>query len=817
MSAEDIARDPQDDPGPVCGSGPLPLEGIRVLDLNSGAAPHCGQFLAVFGAEVVLVEPPSAKASRSDLAWAAFNAGKKSVALDVSTAEGRLRLDELVGTCDVVIDSDRTGISDFDPRAGNPSRIHITVSDFGLSGPRAGWTASELVAQAAGGLLYLSGDSDHPPAEVGFPVATSVSGGQAACAVLIALAQRRRTGEGARIDLSRQESVANLQFTNHFTARAFGLRGGRGDAPLTTEKGQIRRRTIWDCADGTVTWNLWTGRGWGRKNIPFFEWLRDEGVPEAEELLARDWDHMDRSELTPELLEHVHGVVGDFFKRNSKAAVKREALARKLLLYVIHDMEDVATDEQLLDRRAFREIDLPGEKTVASVGTPVRSSAYKVEISRHVPTYGEHTKAILEEWRANPPAPTGASERAGAGRLPLEGLKVLDFCWLVVGPLTTKYLSMFGADVARIEFRGRPCAVRLTGPYPKGRPSMNGGTTFVSINTGKRSVGLDMAHPLARDVLFRMAEKADLITENFTPGVMQRAGLTYEAFRKVRPDTIMMSLSMQGQTGKRAAQPGLGNHLQALCGIDYVTGHPEGLPQGPSGVLPDFLGPWISVTALLAALEHRHRTGEGQYIDISQYEAIMTYMQPLLLEYGLTGVRPERRGNASLTASPHGVYPLRGEDRWIAIEAETDEQWRRMHALLPSESAARFPAELSVEQRIEMRADLDKAIAVWSADHDGEALMTRLQEAGVPAYTVSDGLEVIADPQLEFRDHFVFREHGSLGMQAIDAPSFRFDNIEPRFEAGPLYGAQTAEVLEAWLGMDADEMAELIAAEAIVL
>ena len=469
MSEEDIARDFHDDPGPVCGSGPLPLEGIRVLDLNSGAAPHCGQFLAVFGAEVVLVEPESAEASRSDLAWAAFNAGKKSVALDVSTSEGRLRLDELVGTCDVVIDSDRTGNSDFDPRAGNPSLIHITVSDFGLSGPRAGWTASELVAQAAGGLLYLSGDSDHPPAEVGFPVATSVSGGQAACAVLIALAQRRRTGEGARIDLSRQESVANLQFTNHFTARAFGLRGSRGDAPLTTEKGQIKRRTIWDCADGTLTWNLWTGRGWGRKNIPFFEWLRDEDVPEAAALLARDWDHMDRSELTPELLEQVHRVVGDFFKRTSKATAKREALARKLLLYVIQDMEDVATDEQLLERRAFRELDLPGGKTVPSVGTPVRSSAYKLEMSRHVPAYGEHTQAILEEWRANPPTPTGGSEGRGSGRLPLEGLKVLDFCWLVVGPLTTKYLSMFGADVARDRVPGSPLRRAPDRALPQGQ------------------------------------------------------------------------------------------------------------------------------------------------------------------------------------------------------------------------------------------------------------------------------------------------------------------------------------------------------------
>ena len=796
-------------------SRPLPLSDLRVLDLSGETAPHCGQLLALFGADVVLAEPERSRAARDDYAWVAYNAGKRSLALDAEQPAGRALLAELCGSADVVIDGDRTTLG-FDPRAESAALIHVTVSPFGLDGPRAGWRDDELVAQAAGGLLYLSGDADHPPAEVGIPLATGVAGAQAACAVLIALAQLRRTGEGARIDVSRQESVATLLFTTQFMSRTHDAPGRRGDVPLTVEGRRILRKTLWACADGFVTWNLWTGPGMGRKNLPIFEWMRDEGVPEAADLLSLPWEDMSTSDLSADLLERVNRTVGDFFAQHARAVIDREAFERRILLYGIRSLSDVAHDEQLRERGAFGPFELPSGQRVRVVSKPVRSSAYPVEIADRAPAWGADSEAVRRDWLGQPrvaPTPEGSPR----GSLPFEGIRVLDFGWLVVSPLTTKTLAIFGADVVKLEYRGRPDALRMTGPYPKGKPSMDGSAPFVSINASKRSLGIDINHPDSRKLILRMAREADVICENFAPGTASRLGYDYETFRAIKPDVIMMSLSMQGQTGARATQPGLGNHLQAMSGLDYMTGFPDGNPQGPNQVLPDFIGPGIAVSSLLAALEHRRRTGEGQYIDISQLEAMMLYMQPGLIQYGVAGSSPERRGNASPTAAPHGVYPVRGEDRWIAIVAGSDADWRQLQEMLPEPVRSRFSVDLNTQERLARRPELDAALVQWSAEWDGDELATALQARGIRAYIVCDGRDLLADPQLGFREHYRFPEHGKLGPSLVDAPPFRISGIEPRLDPGPLYAADGVNVLEDWLSVDADELADLVASGAIVL
>jgi benzylsuccinate CoA-transferase BbsF subunit len=394
---------------------------------------------------------------------------------------------------------------------------------------------------------------------------------------------------------------------------------------------------------------------------------------------------------------------------------------------------------------------------------------------------------------------------------------VLDFGWLVVSPLTTKSLAIFGADVVKLEFRGRPDALRMTGPYPNGRPSMDGSAPFVSINASKRSLGIDLNHPDAHALILRMACEADIICENFAPGTAARLGYDYETFRAIKPDVIMLSLSMQGQTGPRATQPGLGNHLQAMSGLDHVTGFPDGSPQGPNQVLPDFIGPGIALSSLLAALEHRRLTGEGQYIDISQLEAMMLYMQPTLIEHAVTGASPQRRGNISLTAAPHGVYPVQGEDRWIAIVVGSDAEWGRLHELLPKQARESLPADLPTHERLARRSELDAELARWSADWEGDALASALQERDIPAYIVCDGRDLLVDPQLAFREHYRFPEHGKLGPSLVDAPPFRISGLEPRLDAGPLYARDGVAVLEDWLGIDSDALSDLLASGAIAL
>lgn len=805
-----------DDQGRGSGSSAsLPLHGLRVLDLAGSTAPHCGQLLALFGADVVLAEPGSAAAARCDLAWVAFNAGKRSVQLEPGEAEGRALLDELAARSDVVVDAGDAP-PDFEPRGATPSLVHVSTTPFGLEGPRASWLANELVSQAAGGLLYLSGDADHPPASLGVPLATGVAGAQAACAVLIALAERRRSGRGARIDLSRQESVANLLFTTQFMAHVHAEPGRRGDTPLAVGGRRILRRTFWPCADGYVTWNLWTGRGMGRKNEPVFRWMRDEGVAEAAELLEVPWEEMSTGDLTPELLERVDRVAAGFFAARTKQVIHREGLARRMLIFGVQGFDDVARDDQLHARDAFRSLELPDGRKASIVATPVRSTAYPVEIPARVPELGADGDAVRADWIGSPRAPA-EKPSPGSGPLPLSGLRVLDFGWAVVSPVTTKYLALFGADVVKLEFRGRPDPVRMTGPYPEGRPSMDGSAPCVSINASKRSLGVDVNHPDARRLILRMARAADVVCENFAPGTIARLGYGYEALRAERPDLIMLSLSMQGQTGPRACQPGLGTHLQAMSGLDHVTGFPDGPPQGPNQVLPDFVGPWLAICAVMAALEHRRLTGRGQLIDISQLEAIMLYVQPRLLEQQLADTPPERHGNRSPDAAPHGVYPVRGEDRWIALGVADDAGWRRLHGELPVALRERFPARLTAPERLDRCDEIDDALAGWTAGQEGDALATRLQQLGIAAYPVCDGLDLLSDPQLAFRNHYVLAEHGKLGPSLVDAPAFRIDSVTPRIEASPLYAADTSDVLDDWLNLDANAVADLVASGALVL
>ena len=554
----------------------------------------------------------------------------------------------------------------------------------------------------------------------------------------------------------------------------------------------------------------------GRKNEPMFQWMHDEGISEAAELLETPWEEMGTDDLTVELTERVNRVVGNFFARRTKQEIDREALERRVLLFVVQSFEEVANSDQLLAREAFGSLELPHGQSVKIVSRPVRSTAYPVEIAGDTPVWGADTEDVRKQWAESAKNPA-AAQPAPDGSLPFAGIRVLDFGWAIVSPLTTRMLSIFGADVVKLEFRGRPDTLRMTGPYPQGHPSMDGSSVYVSINAGKRSLGIDINHPKGRELIHRMAAQADIVCENFTPGTAARLGYGYENFRAIRDDIIMMSLSMQGQTGPRADQPGLGNHLQAMSGLDYLTGFPDGRPQGPNQVLPDFVGPWMSIASLICALEHRRRTGEGQYLDISQREAIMLYLQPALIEYGVTGVSPERRGNSSPIHAPHGVYPGQGKERWIAIAVTDDGEWRALHALLPKTMSTRFPADLPTPGRLALREALDTALAGWTASHDPNELANRLQEHGVRAHLVCDGQNLLDDPQLAFREHYFTREHSKLGPSLMVANSFRISSAEPRFEAGPRYARDSVAVLEDWLQLGADEFADLLAAEAIVM
>ncbi|MFQ5826279.1 MAG: CaiB/BaiF CoA transferase family protein, partial [Dehalococcoidia bacterium] len=256
------------------------------------------------------------------------------------------------------------------------------------------------------------------------------------------------------------------------------------------------------------------------------------------------------------------------------------------------------------------------------------------------------------------------------------GIKVADFSWNAVGPIMGSYLAKHGATVVKVESIHRLDSMRTSPPFLGGKVDPDLSACFPYLNHGKYGVTLDLRHPRAREVARRLAAWADIMLDAFTPGTMKKWGLSYEEVREINPGIIYLSTCNQGQTGPHARQPGFGTQLTALSGITHITGWPDRWPAFPFAAHTDFVSLRFGFAALIAALEYRERTGKGQYLDLSQHEASLHLMAPAILDYEVNGRVASRMGNRSPSATPHGVFPCRGDDRWCALTVGSDEEWQ---------------------------------------------------------------------------------------------------------------------------------------------
>ena len=406
----------------------------------------------------------------------------------------------------------------------------------------------------------------------------------------------------------------------------------------------------------------------------------------------------------------------------------------------------------------------------------------------------------------------GEDNGGGNGARPLEGVNVLDFCWVAVGPMTTKYLAEFGATVVRVESAKRPGALRGAAPFKDGVPGINRSAYFASYNANKLGVAIDMRHPRAHDLMLRMAGWAHLVTENFTPGTMESWGLGFDALSQVNPGLVMFSTSMMGRGGPMERQPGFGPVLSSLAGLTNLTGWPDRMPVNPYGAYTDFIVPRFAVAAILAGLDHARRTGEGLHLDMSQLEASLHFSAPLLLDYAVNGREQGRMGNRDPGAAPHGVYPCLGEDRWIAIACGTGQQWAALAQMIAAEGAA-WPGEARFSTllgRKEHEDDLDRLIGQWTIGFQARDLMESLQTAGVPAGVVNDSRDLFDDPQLQHRGHFQWLDHPEIGPYATDRSELNLSLTPGSLDSpAPLLGEHTEYVLRKLIGLSAEEFRSL--------
>ena len=756
------------------------LAGLRVVDVSDPPGWLCGRILSDLGADVVLAERPGGHPGRERRsAHAMLNAGKRSVVTEDPT--------DSIAKADVVIAS-RGPVNDLPPTV-----VWCAITPFGLSGPKAGMRASDLGVLAQAGTMFMTGEPDRAPLRCTFPTSWYHGGAEAAAAILAALHHRASTGRGQLVDVSLQETHVMATMGR---AGAVGLGGTRGSrAGALMRVGKTTQREIWPCKDGFVSFGL---RG-GPARIPglkrLVEWMAEEDMA-TPALTNRDWDSYTHTTLAQDEVDTIAEPIAAFLATKTMTELYEAALERGLMLAPANTAREILAGRQYNFRDLFTELDDPQlgrismpRRFVVSDGAP--------GVARAAPGPGENEAP--GEWRVHVSAQIPAPPQA------FTGLKVLEFGAGAAGPLSIRYFADHGATVVRIESRKRPDFLRLYAITAE-QKSLDASPMFATFNANRLGVTLNMKHPDARAIALRLVGWADVVAENFAPGAMGRWGLAYENLKKVKPDIVMISTCLHGQTGPEKDYPGFGGQGSALSGFNHLTGWPDREPLGPYGTITDSLAPRFAAAAVMAALLRRSRTGEGAYLDLSQVECAVYSLGETIVEHSVTGAAPGRLGNRSREAAPHGAFRCSGDDRWIAIAIWNDDEWK----VLAAEAGIDDERFATTDGRLENVDELEKLLEAWTTIQDRDALAQRLQALGLEAWPVHDLEDCYNDPQLAHRGHFVPMEHPVLGTHAHETLGFRLSDSPPTFtRPGPTLGRDNDEVYKGILEMSDEEFERL--------
>ena len=788
------------------------LSPYRVLDLTDDRGDLAGHVLAQLGADVLAVEPPGGQRARrlgpflqgqdghqaSALHWA-YNRSKRSVVL-----ENADQLEALAVGADILIECGAMPVDLGRLRELNPALITVSISAFGQTGPKAAWAATDLIVGAASGTLGFTGDEDRAPVRVGMSQTWRFAATDAACAALLALWERQRSGRGQHADISAQESYSTA--TQHQTMAALVGKPSAQRIGGGLRVGSATAQVVHACKDGHVTIGFMGGPIFGRFSSRMFEWIHEEDFCDVSWTQV-DWCGIGLLSSDAESVRSLQGggkIMSAFVAGKTKAELLAAAIQRGLLIAPVMTTRDLLGLGHLKERAWWN--DVAGLQCPGSFAKP---SAAPLHALGRPPRLGEHTQAAL----AAPTRRVEASAQPDDAHGPaLQGVKVLDFTWVLAGPGSTRILADHGATVIRVESQHKPDAARSGTPHIGEPGPLENSLFWHSLNAGKHSFTLDLSNPLAKDVVLDLAKWADVVVESFSPGTMDGLGIGYQALRQVNPKLIMASSSLMGQTGPMRDYSGFGMAGAAIAGFYALTGWPDRAPSGPFGAYSDYPGPRFTVAAVLGALEWRRRTGEGQFIDYAQLEGAAQLLAPEILDAASNGTELTCQGNDDPRMAPHGVYPVIGTDQWVAIACETDEQWRVLARLLHRGDLA----HLLQEERCGRRRVLDALLTEWTKVRTGEDVEAELQSAGVPAHRVLDAAGAVRDAQFLHRDHYAKVPHPIHGTSWAERSAIRLSRTPgaPRW-AGPTLGQHLQQILVDILGYDDARIAELITAGAL--
>ena len=823
-----------------------PLTGTLVIDASDSKGEMCGRLLADLGACVIKIEPPNGVNSRhmkpaddntgESLYWAHVGAGKQSVVADLETDQGQSDLRDLIANADIFIESSSLGYMDNkklgyeDLSAINQRLVYISISPFGQTGPKANWPATDFTIEAAAGLTTLQGDGDRPPLAIGYPQASFHAGGQAAADAIIALNERALSGKGQHLDVSMQTVMLwTLMHATGFWPME------RCEPPLTGDdrndphpkigKLDLTGLNTVATADGYVLASLRGGR-FGARVLRMAAALAESDGDFPEILEGVDFTNLadkigpDVDDATAELITAATEMVHRAFGRRSKAEIFDRAVTNDAQVAPVNSIADlVDRDPQLRSRGFWKQV---GDRMHPN--TPIRFSRTPALLSESAPELGASNNLLREPIVFSEglpvrsiPAPSSLEPQEDRLGQAFAGLKVADFSWVGVGPISAKALADHGATVVHIESATIPDVLRMGRPAKDGILGLDRGQFFANFNTSKYGIQLNLRTDWGKKIASQLIDWADVVVDSFTTGTMKRLGFDPKEILKSRPDLIWYSTTLRGQTGPHASFGGFGQQGSAIAGLHGLTGWVDRAPAGTWGAYTDFITPRFGVSALASAILERRASGKGQFIDLSQIEAGMQFIGPLLLDYMTNKHLTTSQGNSSLYACPNQTYLTGdGKERYIAISCETDKQWRALLDLVDNpELISKFGGDnfASVDDRLVHEEEINNYLTEWCLGKDGRELESQLITAGIPASVVQRTSELYSDEQILHRAFFETHQHALMGPTPYDGHSTKFSARSGNYlrGPGPIMGEHTFEVLSDILDMTVDDIGEAAA------
>ena len=849
------------------------LAGLRVLEIGDEKLEYCGKTLAGLGADVVKVEPPEGEVTRRygpfyhdepnierSLFFWHYNAGKRSIALDLNTEDGQHQFRRLAAVADIIVDArprgymQERGIGYEQLSEHNPGLIYTRISPFGDDGPWADYEACDLVHLALSGIVLHCGYDPHPDGHYDTPPIAPqmwqsyhIAGEMAVMAILGALSARLRIGKGQKVDISIHEA-ASMNTEQDIASWVFLRQPHRRQTcrhslPVTEE---LNEAQISITKDGRYQLPYQTylhgfTKGWDGPVAV----LRKFG---AQEDLDGERYASDEVRGKTETLRHVARLVRNLSSRLLfKDDLWIEGQKEGLTWAPLRLPEENTDDLHWWERGTYSKVHVPEvDETLVFSGSKWRSKQVRWCSSAPAPALNAHLDQVFSEWAetsrierleyhgARLSKPPVISNRTGKP-FALSDVRIIDLGWILASAGASRFLAAMGAEVIKVEHETRLDGMRFgrgaapaggraerdsaTAPIPTPRStSPNRSGVFMEINAGKLGLSLNLKQARAKELLLDLVRDADMIVEGFSPGTMDRMGLGYERLREVNPNIIYVQQSAFGKVGRYGDTRGFGPTAQAISGISEMSGLPA--PYPPAGIgysYLDWFGAYNMANAMLAALYRRDTTGEGCHIDASQVETGLYLTGTSVLDHDVNGRSWRRYGNRSpyKPASPHGIYPVRGEDRWIAIAAFTDAQWQALAEALGQIAWLRDSRFSTLETRMANQDVLDGLIAEVTVGFDGYDLMARLQKVKVPAGICQGAQDRVEDdPQLAHRKwmtEIVQTEIGSWPIKGFPAAlSETPAHIGGRYDrGGPNLGEDTHQILRDILGFDQEDIDRL--------